>query len=58
MLQKINPWQALAALGVVGAVVVTLIVTGHKADIGFAATGIGLVVTSLLSVIRTGGGAS
>lgn len=55
MLSKVNPWQALAALGLITGAVVTLAVTGHKADVGFVATGVALVLTSILNVFKQGG---
>lgn len=58
MLSKFNPWQGLAALAIIAICTTALVVTGHKADIGTVATGIGAIGLAALNVRKSAGDGS
>ena len=53
-MKSVNPIQGLVAFAIIGGMVTALILTGHKADLGVAATGVGGIVLALLSVLKQG----
>jgi hypothetical protein len=52
MLEKLNPWQLIAAIGIIAGCTTALVLTGHKADIGTVAAGIGAIALALLNVVK------